>query len=99
MFIGFAQDGELFKRDVLLKVIDKHTEFDSAMKSPRLLRMLMKASGSPTYSYYDPKGIKQIIAHILVKFPQLKKMNFMFIKSKRKAPKARFTDEDIKEFF
>ena len=100
LFLGFSHISYTnygFKTNVLLKIIDAHHEFDDAMKTPRFMRLLMKMM--QVIPEHKTSKIRQVIAHILVKFPELKKMNFMFIKSKNKKPRARFSEEEIRENF
>lgn len=99
LFIGFSLSvgpEYSFDRNVLVKMIDDHSDFDDALKMPRVMRMLLKAADDP---YDSGVGLKRTIAHILVKFPDLKKMNFMIVRTKSGKAFPRFTDNDIKEYF
>lgn len=103
LIIGFSQkysNGYLFEKDVIIEMIDKYEWFDDAIKNPKcldiLLKILNKDERSPGGYHGNAKDLKQVISHILIKFPDLKKHNFMYRKYKRKII-PRFSDKEIKE--
>lgn len=65
----------LFDPEVLIKAIDSTEVFDATIKNPKCLKILLKilSHDKKHYTHGNPDDLKKVIAHVLTKFPDLKK--------------------------
>lgn len=102
VIVGLALKSRDQRLDVILGLIDNKSVLDDALKNPKILKMLMKISDNGCKDVLLPDEVlklKKVIAHILTKFPSMKKMNFMFKKSKGHISTPKFSDKDIAAHF
>lgn len=102
VIVGLALKSRDQHLDVILGLIDKKSVLDDALKNPKILKMLMKISDNGCKNVLLPDEdlkLKKVIAHILTKFPSMKKMNFMLKKSKGHISTPKFSDKDIAAHF
>lgn len=99
VIVGLALKSRDQQLDVILGLIDKKSVLDDALKNPKILKMLMKMSDTNVLLPDEVLKLKKVIAHVLTKFPSLKKMNFMHKKPKGHVSTPKFSDEDIATYF
>jgi len=100
--LTFFGGQKLFDETVLINLIDKKDVLDDALRNPKLLKALMKSLDfydGLTCTSEDTIGTKKVISHILTKFPDLKKMNFMVKRSRKNGLVPRLMDDDIAAYF
>lgn len=101
--LGYCQryaGGYLFDFSVIIDMVDNYNWFDDAFKNTKLLRMLIKSSMQGSICYLGKQEApRKLLAHIIKKFPSIKKMNIMFSRDKNGKMKRKITDEEIEKWF
>jgi len=81
-------------------MVDNYDFFDSALKNTKFLRMLLKCAIQSSISYLGRREApRKLFAHIVKKFPSIKTMNFMYIKTKSGKLIKKVKDEDLEKWF
>ena len=86
----------------LLSIIDDQDTLDIALKNTKILKALLAISSRYSKSHNEALfslffNCKRILAHTLKKFPDIFKMNLL--KSRTKARRLRFKEEEIEMFW
>lgn len=69
--------------DAMIDMVDNHSFFDSAFKNTKFLKMILKLAKVSAFKAFPCKErARKLFAHIVKKFPSIKRMNFMFLRTK-----------------
>ena len=95
-----SANGYIFEFPVIIDMVDDYSWFDDAFKNTKLLRMLIKSSMQNSICYLGKhEAPRKLLAHIIKKFPSIKKMNIMFTKGTDGKIKRKITDEELEKWF
>lgn len=101
--LGYCQQhqgGYLFEFPVIIEMVDNYSWFDDAFRNTKFLRMLVKSSMQNSICYLGRRAApRKLLAHIVKKFPSVKKMSFMFTRHKNGKVEQKFTEEELAAWY
>lgn len=101
--LGYCQrsdNGFIFDFPVIIDMVDNYNWLDDAFKNTKLLRMLVKSSIQDSICYLGKREApRKLLAHIIKKFPSIKKMNLMFTKTGNGKLKRKIADEELDKWY